>query len=235
MESTQRNTAAPSNEPDAELLRLNAEYRALMGEIDAGKYLNAEGEIFKEATDRRNDLERKIADTPAATYAGIGIKLLIAVDNFPPLGPGETRTTDELNLESALADAERLAGDVSITEDHTCTIEELAALKFKPIDGGAVPMQSLDEWLERAKQEYMTMTLVLPIIESSDADFEQRIRSHENPQALCEELQRLTENVEAWQEHHRCALETLDCAWTRLMAVLARFVDGDDAKAGGSS
>ena len=117
------------------------------------------------------------------------------------------------------------------TEDHSCTIEELAALKFKPIDGPTIPMHSLDNWLERAKQEYMTMTLLKPILESSDADFERRIRSHEDPQALCEELQRLTENVEAWQEHHRCASETLDCAWARLMAVLARFIDEDDAKA----
>ncbi len=121
------------------------------------------------------------------------------------------------------------------TEDHTCTIEELAALKFKPIDGGAVPMQSLDDWLERARQEYVTWTLLKPILESSDADFEQRISSHEDPDGFCEALQRLTENVEAWQEHHRCASETLECAWVRLMAVLARFIDDGAAKAGMTS
>ena len=96
------------------------------------------------------------------------------------------------------------------TSDYICTIEELAALKFKPIDGLTIPMQNLDEWLERAKQEYITMKFVLPILESSDADFERRIRSHEDPDGFCEDLQRLTENVEDWQEHHRCASETLD-------------------------
>ena len=111
------------------------------------------------------------------------------------------------------------------TEDHVCTIEELAALKFEPVGDPAIPMQSIDDWLERAKQEYITMKLVLPIIESSDADFEERIRSHEDPQGFCEGLQALTENVETWKEHHRCALETMECAWVRLMAVLARFID----------
>ena len=118
------------------------------------------------------------------------------------------------------------------TENHICTIEELAALKFEPVSDPMIPMQSLDEWLEQAKQEYITMRFVLPILESSDADFEHRIRSHQDPEGFCKALQRLTENVEAWQEHHRCASETLDCAWTRLMAVLARFLPGDDTKAG---
>ena len=101
------------NHPDAGLLRLDTEYRTLLGEINASKHFDAEGEIVEEATDRMNDLERKIADTPAESYAGIGIKLLIGVDNFCPLNPGETRTTDDLNIESALADAKRLAGDIT--------------------------------------------------------------------------------------------------------------------------
>ena len=118
------------------------------------------------------------------------------------------------------------------SDDHICTIEEAAALKFEPAGDPTVPMQSLDDWLGRAKQEYMTMTLIMPIIESSDTDFERRIRSHEDPEGFCEALQELTENVMEWQEHHRCALETLDCAFARLMAVLARFLPGDDAKVG---
>ena len=96
--------------PDAELLRLNAEYRTFLAELNGGKHRNANGDVSDEARERMSTFEQKIADTPSATYAGIVIKLLIAVDNFAPLGPGETRTWDELNLESALADAERLAG-----------------------------------------------------------------------------------------------------------------------------
>ena len=118
------------------------------------------------------------------------------------------------------------------TENHICTIEELAALRFEPVSDPMIPMQSLDEWLKQAKQEYITMRFVLPILESSDADFERRIRSHQNPEGFCKALQALVENIEVWQEHHRDSLETLDCAWARLMAVLARFIDGDDAKAG---
>ena len=108
MNAAKRKTAATAAEPDAELLRLNTKYRALMGEIDAGKHCVADGDLRDKATDRRDELERKIADTPAESYAGIGIKLLIGVDNLDPLDPGETRTADLLNLESALADAEHL-------------------------------------------------------------------------------------------------------------------------------
>ena len=111
MESTQRKTAAPSNEPDAKLLRLNAEYRALIAEQNAGKHRGASGDVTDESMERLSAIERKIADTPAESYAGVGVKLLIGVDNLDPLDPGKTRTTDELNLESALADAERLAGE----------------------------------------------------------------------------------------------------------------------------
>ena len=38
MNTARRKTATSSNEPDAELLRLNAEYRTLLGEIDAGRH-----------------------------------------------------------------------------------------------------------------------------------------------------------------------------------------------------
>ena len=103
-------TAAPGDEPDAELLRLNAEYRTFMDGLNAGKYTDEKGDIPAEASCRWDGLEKKIADTPAENYAGIAIKLRIAVDSFPPLDPGEPRCTDELNIESALADAERLAG-----------------------------------------------------------------------------------------------------------------------------
>ena len=98
--------------PDAELLRLNTEYRTLLGEINAGRHNDAKGDVTDEAGERISSLEHKIADTPAESYAGIGIKLLIGVDNLDPLDPGETRTADHLNLLSALADAERLAGCV---------------------------------------------------------------------------------------------------------------------------
>ena len=101
---------AASASQDAELLRLNVEYREFLAELNAGKHNDAKGDVSDEAQERMSGLEKKIADTPSATYAGIGIKLLIGVDNLDPLDPGETRTTDELNLESALADAERLAG-----------------------------------------------------------------------------------------------------------------------------
>ncbi len=98
------------NHPDAELLRLNAEYRTFLGEINAGQHRDSKGDLPDETVIHMCDLERKIAATPATTHAGIGIKLRIGVDGFPPCDPGKTRDTIDLNIESALADAERLAG-----------------------------------------------------------------------------------------------------------------------------
>ncbi|MCH8098264.1 MAG: hypothetical protein IID53_14445 [Proteobacteria bacterium] len=117
------------------------------------------------------------------------------------------------------------------TEDHTCTIEELAAFKFEPIADPSDPMMSLEKWLGRAKREYITTKCILQIMESSDIDFERRIRSHQDPEGFCKALQALVEDIDAWKEHHRASLEVMECAWVRLMTVMARFVDEDDTKA----
>lgn len=99
---------------DAELLRLGDEHKTFLGEIDAGGHDDAKGDVLDEATEYRDILEAKIAATPANTFAGLAVKLRIGVDNLPmalgTLPKGEEASTDELNLMSALADAERLAG-----------------------------------------------------------------------------------------------------------------------------
>ena len=118
------------------------------------------------------------------------------------------------------------------TDDHICTIEEAAALKFKPVGDPLEPMQSLDEWLERARQDYVTMSLVMPILESSDEAFEERIRSNDDPEGICKALMKLTDNVIALSEHYQDALDVTNSALARLMAVLARFADDDATKAG---
>ena len=120
------------------------------------------------------------------------------------------------------------------TENHICTVEEAAALKFEPVGDPLEPMQSLDEWLEQARQDYVTMSLVMPILESSDEAFEERIRSNDDPEGICKALMELTDNVIALSEHYQDALDVTNSAWARLMAVLARFVDEDATKAGGA-
>ncbi|MEE8607610.1 MAG: hypothetical protein V3S55_08400 [Nitrospiraceae bacterium] len=95
---------------DTALLALEAELTTFRNEIDAGLHPEEGGDVPDPAIKHLDEIERKIAATPASTFVGIAIKLRIGVDNLDPLDPGETRTTDELNLESALADLERLAG-----------------------------------------------------------------------------------------------------------------------------
>ena len=58
-----------------------------------------------------HEVARQIAETPASTFAGLVIKLRIAAVGLSPEYPRDSET-DELNLMAALADAERLAGDV---------------------------------------------------------------------------------------------------------------------------
>ena len=61
-----------------------------------------------------NEIEHQIAAIPANTFAGLAIKLRIGTDNqtfkTDLWFKVEELTTDELNLMTALADAERLAG-----------------------------------------------------------------------------------------------------------------------------
>ena len=99
---------------DAELLRLGDEHKTFLGEIDAGGHDDAKGDVLGEAVERQVALEEQIAAIPANTFAGLAVKLRIGTDNqsfrlYPDL-QADDLSTDELNLMSALADAERLAG-----------------------------------------------------------------------------------------------------------------------------
>ena len=106
----------PSNEPDAELLRLGAELTTFRNEIDAGLHPEEGGDVPDVAIEHLDEIERKIAAIPANTFAGLAIKLRIGTDNQPfrldPDSQEDQLSTDELNLMTALADAERLAGGV---------------------------------------------------------------------------------------------------------------------------
>ena len=66
--------------------------------------------VSREAT----EIERQIAAIPANTFAGLAIKLRIGTDNqsfrTDLWFQEDDATTDELNLMTAFADAERLAG-----------------------------------------------------------------------------------------------------------------------------
>ena len=81
------------------------------------RLFHVKGDILGEAANHLDALAGKIAATPANTFAGLAIKLRIGTDNqpfrlYPDFQKGDLGT-DGLNLMSALADAERLAGGMS--------------------------------------------------------------------------------------------------------------------------
>ena len=116
-ELSRRETAAPDNEPDAELLRLHAQCETFLIELYRGKHRDANGDVSDEITGRMDHIERQIAAIPANTFAGIALKLRIGTDNQPFTVDGrfnvDDASADELNLMAALADAERLAARAS--------------------------------------------------------------------------------------------------------------------------
>ena len=101
------NSTNVAGKPDAELLRLGDELTTLIDEINAGLHPE-DADSSDRAMDRKGDLEKRIAATPANTFGGIAVKLRIATDNMDPDAP---RYGDELNLLSVFADAKRLAGE----------------------------------------------------------------------------------------------------------------------------
>lgn len=95
--------------------RLNEEEDRLIESVagtEAGRQ-RIEG-LIRRSYDEANEIESQIAATPANTFAGLAIKLRIGTDNQPFRWDLNYRveelSTDELNLMTALADAERLAG-----------------------------------------------------------------------------------------------------------------------------
>ena len=107
--------------PDAELLELGEQHRALwlqLGDTCAAEIPARVGTPASCEFERKLEavhaeliaLEREIAALRASTFAGLAIKLRIAADDIDPFREGDL-TTDELNLLSALKDAERLAAE----------------------------------------------------------------------------------------------------------------------------
>ena len=114
---------------DSELITLWQRYQETFSQAE--RLQEADDRIFPHRADRKaeyarawdrskrgwsevTEIEHQIATTPASTFAGLAIKLRIGTDNQrfkTDLQFTEDQlSTDELNLMTALADAERLAG-----------------------------------------------------------------------------------------------------------------------------
>lgn len=89
--------------PDAIILALAAEVRAMLAQVEGGGLSDGDAELLMAKV---NGLELQIARTPAQTVAGLAVKLRIAEDYWQE---DKAETTDLLCLRAALADAERLA------------------------------------------------------------------------------------------------------------------------------
>lgn len=106
--TTVRSLRGNSGKPDKAILRLGAKIQTIKDRINAGRIAN----------DRRRDIldqgalsmENMVADTPAVTLAGVAVKLRLAAEELVSNADGQGFTTGELNLLSALADVERMAG-----------------------------------------------------------------------------------------------------------------------------
>lgn len=91
---------------DAEIVALGAELARLVAYFDD----NHDDDAIERVFPAIESLERRISDRPATTAAGLAVKLRIAADMLLGGPPAHGHTTDQLNLLSALADVERMAG-----------------------------------------------------------------------------------------------------------------------------
>ena len=112
-------------------------------------------------------------------------------------------------------------------DEHICTIEEAAALKFAAVSDGPHKMPDVETWVRKAKEEYVVLSLCMPILNSSDADLERKIRSHEDTEGFIKALQELTENAMCLEGRYQAGAETMASVYARLLTVLARLVDAE--------
>ncbi len=122
---------SPCGDPDAELIALGRQHQDWWAHMcrlvkEEDRLLSAgtdaeRSEIAAQVSqgwDKSSEMERRIAAIPANTFAGIAIKLRIATED---MNEEDMRRPTNANLESALADAERLAGMGDMTappENH---------------------------------------------------------------------------------------------------------------------
>ena len=111
-----------------------------------------------------------------------------------------------------------------LSDDHVCTIEELAEITFEAVKCD-VETPSLNEWLDRARNDYLVMRLAIDIVEMSDTEVEQRVGGDID---LCNSLMELAKCADSAKEWHEAAAETMSAAYTRIQIVLARVSIGQE-------
>ncbi len=112
-------------------------------------------------------------------------------------------------------------------EEHICTVEEAAAIKFAAVGDRPFEMPDVETWVRKAKKEYVFLSLCLPILNSSDADLERKIRSHEDMEGFIKAMMALTEDAMSWEKEYQSGADAMGSVYARLFAVLARFADND--------
>ena len=100
------------------------------------------------------------------------------------------------------------------------TIEELAELTFEAVkyDDG---MPTLDEWLDRARNQFITTRFALAFITKSSAELVQGFIEAEDHDEIHKHMQSLYDCIEDLKSWHENAAEVLNSASTRILIALS--------------
>ncbi len=100
------------------------------------------------------------------------------------------------------------------------TIEELAEVSFEAVQCND-EMPTLDEWLDRARNQFVTTRLALALVTKSSAELVQSFIEAEDPDDLQRTMISLGDCINDLKGWHENAAEILTSASTRIMIALS--------------
>jgi hypothetical protein len=101
------------------------------------------------------------------------------------------------------------------SEDPDAALAKIASTEFEPIDTG--PRLTLEEWLERAGEEYLIARFAAAVLEKTPTELERT--AADDPDATA----RLAETLAWWKELSEANAAILRAALARIAIVTARL------------
>ena len=108
-------------------------------------------------------------------------------------------------------------------------IEYAGGIKFGTAEDEAVKeSMTLDDWMRRGTEEYWLKGAVVPILNSTDEELEQSIRSADNQDQAMETNLALLETCYRWLDRYKAGVDVMASASCRLQIVLERIVGKEE-------
>ena len=103
-------------------------------------------------------------------------------------------------------------------------LEYLGDMKFGPAEGKPViPTKTLDEWLNRAREEFLMKRMVTLIYNFTDEEMEEWTRGFGTPDEIAEAMVAMAEFIGVWAGAYEAGADVFNSAMSRCIVIGERI------------